>query len=169
MSIRPKRLATSSNAAPTCLALDTSHAIATASPPAFLMVPTVSCPASAERSRTAISAPSCAIFIASPAPMPLPAPVTTATRPSSLPISDHLSLQICRDLYYKLRRLGPRSCDARNCIQNELICSTQITYSVRCERGRTQDGGLVGARGSGIVGVDGPQNGGLLPAAREEA
>src|SRR5918998_4855490 len=52
---------------------------------------TVSCPASAERSKTATLAPSCASFIAPAAPMPLPAPVTTATRPSSLPTRNHLS------------------------------------------------------------------------------
>src|SRR5918992_6173328 len=84
MSIRPKRLATSSKALSTCWALDTSHAIANASTPAASTASTVCRQASAERSSTATLAPSCASRIASAAPMPRAAPVTTAVRPLSL-------------------------------------------------------------------------------------
>src|ERR671917_1048980 len=84
MSIRPKRLATSSKALSTFWALDTSHAIANASTPAASTASTVCRQASAERSSTATLAPSCASRIASAAPMPRAAPVTTAVRPLSL-------------------------------------------------------------------------------------
>src|SRR5215216_3499708 len=84
MSIRPKRWAISSNAFSTCCALDTSQAMAIASDPAASTASTVSWQASADRSRTATFAPSCASRMASAAPMPRAAPVTTTVRPSSL-------------------------------------------------------------------------------------
>src|SRR5215208_2460154 len=89
MSIRPKRWAISSNAFSTCCALDTSQAMAIASDPAASTASTVSFQASADRSKTATFAPSCASRMASAAPMPRAAPVTTAVRPSSLKV--HLS------------------------------------------------------------------------------
>src|SRR5215212_7791985 len=121
MSIRPKRWKISSNAFSTCCALDTSHAITIASAPAASTPSTVSWQASADRSRTATFAPSCASRIASAAPMPRAAPVTTAVRPSSLK-----SPPLGREHY----RPHPQRCRlcymAFDCIRDELMCPEQI-------------------------------------------
>ena len=68
-------------AASTSSGFDTSQAIASTSPPAFLTASAVSCSASSVRSRIATRAPSAAKAIAVARPMPLAAPVTKATLP----------------------------------------------------------------------------------------
>src|SRR5215212_5421511 len=160
MSIRPKWLCTSSKAAPTCLALDTSHATASASRPASLTAITVSCPASAERSKTATLAPSCASFMASAAPIPLAAPVTTATRPSSLPTRNHLSFRM-RPCYIGTNRAFT-FLNARNYIHVEPMCPMQITSPRALEQGVSAEAPLI------VRDLDSPrlskaQDGGLLP------
>src|SRR5215212_2010108 len=121
MSIRPKRCTISSKAFSTCCALDTSQAIAIASDPAASTASTVSWHASADKSRTATFAPSCASRMASAAPIPRADPVTTAVRPSSLKI--HLS-------FAKHYSPHPVRCGLCymifNCIRNERMCPEQI-------------------------------------------
>src|SRR5215210_3566700 len=125
MSMRPKRCAISSNAFSTCCALDTSQAMAIASAPAASTASTVSWQASAERSKTATFAPSCARRMASAAPMPRAAPVTTAVRPSSLKLV-HLSVA-------KHYNPHPERCGLcymiLNCIRIEPMCPEQIGTS----------------------------------------
>ena len=58
--------------------------LASARPPAFLMIATVSSERSGDRSATTTRAPSRAMISAPPRPMPEPAPVTIATRSSSI-------------------------------------------------------------------------------------
>src|SRR5215210_3718780 len=126
MSIRPKRCTISSNAFSTCCALDTSQAIAIASDPAASTASTVSWQASADRSRTATFAPSCASLMASAAPMPRAAPVTAAVRPSSLKGPPLSVRELC-----SLHHGGCRLCYITfNCIRHELMCPEQIDTSL---------------------------------------
>src|SRR5215207_3601527 len=126
MSIRPKRCTISSNAFSTCCALDTSQAIAIASDPTASTASTVSWQASAERSRTATFAPSCASRMASAAPMPRAAPVTIAVRPSSLKVSP---LSVGNTATHT-----PGGCGlcymTFNCIRVELMCPEQLCTDV---------------------------------------
>src|SRR5215218_9836096 len=146
MSIRPKRCTISSKAFSTCCALDTSQAIAIASDPAASTASTVSWHASADKSRTATFAPSCASRMASAAPIPRADPVTTAVRPSSLKI--HLS-------FAKHYSPHPERCGLCympfNCIRNERMCPEQIDTNVQGSRAALWPMGEVYAYYRGVV------------------
>src|SRR6266545_5755493 len=86
MSSRPNSATVRVVASSTSAASATLARIATARPPVATILAVVSSAASARRSTTATAAPSSANSSAAARPMPEPAPVTSATRPSNLPV-----------------------------------------------------------------------------------